>query len=347
MTNRNQYLDVLKGFTIVLVVLGHCIQYGAGNVMLNESLFYEHPVFKFIYSFHMPLFMMVSGYLFAFSISKGLGYNIRRRFCSLVVPILSWSILSILFQLLSSILKGDAISIIHLMKIPLTHLWFLWAVFWASCIVLLIHTKNNDSVLVYLLCILASFFIPDDYNIGMYKFVFPYFLMGYAWNKLGGAKRYSFNNIIYVILFLTFGGLLLIYDRNSYIYTSGHCLLNGKFPVLTQLGIDLYRYLIGVVGSCFVMITLYRLSTWGNTNLSCLKPIQSSFEYLGKNTLGIYIISTHLNVQLLAHICCNFSYLNFVWVVVETILMIVICLVLIHLIKRFPILNRYMLGTGK
>lgn len=295
----------------------------------------------------MPLFMMVSGYLFAFSINKGIGYNIKRRFSSLIVPVLSWSMLSFLFWSFSSILKGEPISILRLIKTPLTHLWFLWAVFWSSCIVLLIHKYFKDRILVYLLCILVSFFIPDDYNISMYKFVFPYFLMGYAWNKLGGAKKYTSNNVIYIVLFFIFGGLLLLFDRNSYIYISGHCLLNDKIALLPQLGIDLYRYLIGFVGSCFMMLTLYKLSNLINTRTLCFKPIVSILEYLGKNTLGIYIISVHLNVQLLARICGQFSHLNFVWVLVETILMIVICLMLIHLIQRYSILNRYFLGSQK
>lgn len=67
-TDRNIYLDVVKVFTIVCVVLGHCIQYGSGKTYLNGGLFFDDIVFKIIYSFHMPLFMIISGYLFAFTI---------------------------------------------------------------------------------------------------------------------------------------------------------------------------------------------------------------------------------------------------------------------------------------
>lgn len=56
MSERNVLLDVLKGFAIFLVVMGHAIQY-------NQVDFDTNPVFRFIYSFHMPLFMFVSGFI--------------------------------------------------------------------------------------------------------------------------------------------------------------------------------------------------------------------------------------------------------------------------------------------
>lgn len=50
MKQRLHYVDNLKGFLILLVVLGHCIQ--------NTKIDFDHNiVFRYIYSFHMPLFM--------------------------------------------------------------------------------------------------------------------------------------------------------------------------------------------------------------------------------------------------------------------------------------------------
>ena len=39
-TSRLYYLDNLKGFTILLVVLGHCIQYGMPSTY-QESILYQ------------------------------------------------------------------------------------------------------------------------------------------------------------------------------------------------------------------------------------------------------------------------------------------------------------------
>lgn len=52
---RIQYLDRIKGFAILLVVIGHVYIFSFG---MTDTL-----VFKIIGSFHMHLFMFVSGYV--------------------------------------------------------------------------------------------------------------------------------------------------------------------------------------------------------------------------------------------------------------------------------------------
>ena len=61
MVEKNRfYIDFVKGIAIFLMLWGHCIQFCA----VGDFDFFENWVFKLIYSFHMPLFMLVSGYLF-------------------------------------------------------------------------------------------------------------------------------------------------------------------------------------------------------------------------------------------------------------------------------------------
>lgn len=52
-SNRNQVVDILRGIGILCVVIGHCY-----------FLAYDSLELAVIYSFHMPLFILVSGYLF-------------------------------------------------------------------------------------------------------------------------------------------------------------------------------------------------------------------------------------------------------------------------------------------
>lgn len=54
---RLLYVDFLKGVAIALVVLGHSVQ------VLTED-FYNDWLFNAIYSFHMPLFMFLSGFFY-------------------------------------------------------------------------------------------------------------------------------------------------------------------------------------------------------------------------------------------------------------------------------------------
>lgn len=61
---RTDYLDSLKGFAIILVVLGHiCLGYNAAQTFPSAKGALA-AIHKAIYMFHMPLFMTISGYVF-------------------------------------------------------------------------------------------------------------------------------------------------------------------------------------------------------------------------------------------------------------------------------------------
>ena len=65
MTDRLEFIDAIKGFAITLMVMGHVIawMFVDWSVLIPTS---SSPalLWNLIYSFHMPLFMFVSGYLF-------------------------------------------------------------------------------------------------------------------------------------------------------------------------------------------------------------------------------------------------------------------------------------------
>lgn len=72
---RLKYLDFIKGFAILLVVLGHVIQF-------SDNSFDNNILFRYIYSFHMPLFMFTSGFASCkqknpyFIVNKTVSYHI-------------------------------------------------------------------------------------------------------------------------------------------------------------------------------------------------------------------------------------------------------------------------------
>lgn len=79
---RIEWVDILKGIAILLVVVGHT-EYAEGASNPGKTL---------IYSFHMALFFMLSGYTAALSLSRHphLGRFIWRRFLSIMVPYICW-----------------------------------------------------------------------------------------------------------------------------------------------------------------------------------------------------------------------------------------------------------------
>lgn len=58
MNNRLIWADSIKGWLILLVIIGHCIASIIGNDAANLDYWW-----CLIYSFHMPAFIAISGYL--------------------------------------------------------------------------------------------------------------------------------------------------------------------------------------------------------------------------------------------------------------------------------------------
>lgn len=124
-TKRLAWADSLKGILILLVVLGHAIQYTLRNGC------YTNHLWNVIYSFHMPAFMAVSGFL-AYRVGGGklsAWQTIWRRFQQLIVPYLSWTFL---LAAIGGYFKVERIQ--EMLLYPDKGLWFLWALFFISAI---------------------------------------------------------------------------------------------------------------------------------------------------------------------------------------------------------------------
>ncbi len=85
------WADSLKGWLMLLVILGHAIQGTLGYECNNNH------VFNFIYSFHMPAFIAVSGWLLfrgdlsSYTKEEYLK-SCKRRSLQLLVPYFVWII---------------------------------------------------------------------------------------------------------------------------------------------------------------------------------------------------------------------------------------------------------------
>lgn len=348
-SNRNLFVDVIKAFAIILVVVGHCIQYGAGNVFMQEKLFYDDMVFKAIYSFHMPLFMLVSGYLFASTRHKSIKDVVVGKFRSLVIPILCWNTIPIVCYI-AQLIINDNFSILVAIKYAIGYnigsFWFLWAVFGCSCIVILISKAFKDRLWVYVFLFLMTFVIPDDFNIFLYKYMYPFFVVGYLYGKNNLKEKwmniYSKKSVV-VLLGLTFVALLCFFNKDSFIYTSGYTLLGRDWA--TQLYIDLYRFVVGFVGSGFAIVSLYniyKVSTvrkWIRSNKIILT--------IGQNSLGIYIVSTFINVFILTEVTKSLMGVNVVFIAIETVGVLILSILITKAIQRSNFLNMYLLGKYK
>lgn len=115
---RVAYIDNLKGLLIILVVLGHSIQ-------SIDPQFDSNTLFRYIYAFHMPAFMFVSGYV---SYKATMEWRtIGKRARQLLVPFLCWAVVA-------GLLSEDGSRIVRTIVHPDSGLWFLYALFFITAI---------------------------------------------------------------------------------------------------------------------------------------------------------------------------------------------------------------------
>lgn len=88
MSQRLEYIDHLKAVAITLVVFGHFL------IAINPIRFSYHPV-QIVYSFHMPLFFFLSGFMVGFKDNGKLPFSfIKKKMATLLLPWLSWTMIS-------------------------------------------------------------------------------------------------------------------------------------------------------------------------------------------------------------------------------------------------------------
>ncbi len=127
--SRENWIDSLKGTAILLVVLGHAIDAFASRGLLpGGQSAVGAVIYNGIYSFHMPLFLAVSGYLFRRFILE----NRRKVLKSLVNLILLYFLYEILYILVRYPFAAQMKSTVNLKQIlqlpyrPSGPYWYFW-----------------------------------------------------------------------------------------------------------------------------------------------------------------------------------------------------------------------------
>lgn len=218
--------------------------------------------------------------------------------------------------------------------------WFLWAVLLCSVIVLIVNRFLKDSVIVYIIIFILTFIIPNIIMVDeLYRFMFPLFVLAYFISKYAILKELS-NQKIYAITLISmavFIGMLFFYNHESYIYMTGHSLIN-KQDWLHHLLVDIYRIIIGIAGSAFFWGLFSIISKYVKGFVS------KALICLGTNTMGIYVISFFVSDYVLPELVKKYIGLNYSLVFIETILTLAVCLILIFIIKKVKILDKLLLG---
>lgn len=243
-TGRLAEFDAAKGIAILCVILGHLGIYNINRV---------------VYTFHMPIFFLISGYFLSFKYS----YSdfIHRKFSGIIQPYIATCILICILSIPISFVQDQSI-VTNLVKwicgsiygsgfpdspVIIKHfpsfigaLWFLPSLFWGSLIARYILDHNDDLKSFAILCILfyvgwktaETIWLPFDIQAGLTASL--YLFWGYISKKYSILKTHISYFTWFVILFIAawaikyFKGLWFVKNYFG----------NGIFDILASLAIS-------------------------------------------------------------------------------------------------------------
>ena len=182
------YIQWLKGFGIVLVVIGHFYSSAVTSVWLEN-------VRQVIYLFHMPLFMAISGFLYALSRPLSLGTLVKKKLLRLMVPYVSisglvlgakWIAEQVHFPLQYPIEREDIWAFLLYPQYGFAcFLWFIYTLFMIFFIVRVLEMARIPLWLLFLTALGISLFpLPREFCLTLVGANLVYFVFGMGLRRI-------------------------------------------------------------------------------------------------------------------------------------------------------------------
>ena len=263
--NREYKYDNIKFILIFLVVLGHII----------EDVPNLNGIYLIIYSFHMPLFIFISGYF-----SKG---NKKSIIKSMGIYIVFQTLYFLMFKLMLHV----SITLNYLQPIWIS--WYMFAIaIWNSLIYIIKRININKNIYAYII-ILFTFFISlicgyidqFGYFLALSRLItfFPFFLLGYFTkkNNIQILKKDGNSNKIKYLIYSIIAIICILYYINIPIinrvwFYGAYSYRNGEYDIIFK-----------IISSLFSLCIIFIFNNF-------VSDKKSIISYIGKDTIYIYLL---------------------------------------------------------
>lgn len=280
--NRLSYIDIARAFAMIFIVLGHTLVHSE----------HCHLIFKFLYSFHVVLFFILSGYTFKTN-SSYLSF-VKNKFIRIMIPYFVWAVLFLIPYMMFGGSVGSSIGTTSSFDLKTqlfnilygngnnaalkqnSSLWFLPALFTMEMLYYFIVNLSQKSRKYHLPILISMISISYITNI-FFPIVLPW----------------GINTVLEVGVFFYIGYLLKYY--NFFERNSAFCNLNYIIPIfiigllacfLNDSIVSCIDYKYGyftlalISGFCLSIVIIY---------IAFIINKNKVLEYIGKNTMGILI----------------------------------------------------------
>lgn len=271
-------LDFAKGALIILVVLGHSIQY---SVYSNQG-FWNDPIFEFIYAFHMPMFIYISGYISLSKMRCSVG-ELYDRLNRLLIPIITWVLLYLSIKV--TLINKSLPSLHEIVSAIFSSFWYLWALLVITIFAFLsrkFHPVFSASVVC--LSAVGLFYLHGFWFFSEILYLLPFYFLGglSAWIGLHAVIK-KVSRWSWIIIFAVSLILLINFKQEYYIYQAK----NSDFDFFVYF----YRFLIGCSFGAIFMGLCWYIDQRGSAAVLAIRNV-------GSHTLCIYILSSYVQPKM-------------------------------------------------
>lgn len=344
MKERIEYIDIGKGCAILLMVMGHIIawEYPNGFIQNSGLSAYNFALYHFIYVFHMSLFFFFSGFVFKLRTVdlKGFESCVKKRLITLMVPFVT-------FGCLYHLVYGC----------KFTNYWYLRSLFLFCFVngVVELCARNYHATRIRIICYavifivfrIACHFLSDRqwYTlIGLDSFslfYYPSFCLGFLASRYRKVDFFLDNQILYTSSILIFLILFINKLGDNFLY-----LPNVLYKILNMYALPCCGV---IVVRCFVK------------NSTIPKFVSTSLQYLGRNTLKIYLLHFFLIINLptlgnyslmlckyeVPSSCISSFVIQFVITLLVAIAISILSILIASIFERSRLLNLMLFGKSK
>lgn len=192
---RNYLLDNAKILLMFLVVFGHCLELVNNSPLLKT-------LYLIIYSFHIPMFVLISGML---SKSHSTQQDLTKHVASLLIPLLIFEVLYELVELA----RYATLSHYTLNLQPYWLLWFLWSLFFWKLLLPVVYCFRFPVIISIMIAVVAGYCPDTGYYLGLSRTLsfFPFFVLGHTlspvfFQRLQNNHRSLFFSIVLLAFIL-------------------------------------------------------------------------------------------------------------------------------------------------
>lgn len=329
-TKRIEYIDAMRGFTMILVVYSHICHFCLGDSLLGFN--------GTFFLFRLPCFFFISGWLFEPVSQRPFRQIVHKKFMVQIVP--TFIFLLILapppefFHQLGAVKGGYWFTfvlfeffILYMLAVRLGRRWMPWVVLVITissfCYARYYNALETSAkgVLVWIINLLGFM------SVTLWRY-FLFFCIG-AWMRRHFDAFVKWTNKPAVILMITVVFFVI-----------------ASTPHIDNLWYEILRFYLGGITGMWMVFTFFRLSASWLQKIHLSKPLQ----YVGTRTLDIYLLHFFFLPRFLMPYADQLRaydshLLEFLVIMGISLIVLALTLLVSYIIRLSPFLGHYLFGV--